>query len=231
MTDVESPGVSVVLVVKNGAATIAKALASVASQEPAPSEILVVDGGSRDDTREIAARFPLVRVIAQEVPGLGNAYNEGIRAAREDLIAFISCDDEWLPGKVAAQTACLSESPALRCVFTHCVHELLDNAVPAPGFRIDLLGRAVPGWIMESLMARRAVFDEVGWFDARLQPAEDTEWFSRALDAGTPMRMLPDICVRKGVHAGNTSVSLNTRANLVEVIRRSLSRKHQAVAR
>jgi glycosyltransferase involved in cell wall biosynthesis len=88
-----------------------RALRSVLAQEPAPLEVLVCDDGSTDATpgrfRSWEARDPRVRYVRVE-PNRGTpapARNAGIAAARGDWLAFLDDDDEWLPGKLAAQLA------------------------------------------------------------------------------------------------------------------------------
>ncbi len=62
-------------------------------------ELIVVDGGSRDGTRDIASRFA-DRTIVQSTPGIGGARNDGVAIARADLIATTDADcrvpTDWL---------------------------------------------------------------------------------------------------------------------------------------
>ncbi len=82
---------------------------SALGQDPAPIEVLVCDDGSADDTperfRAWESRDPRVRYVRVE-PNRGTpspVRNAGARAARGDWVAFLDDDDEWLPGKLAAQ--------------------------------------------------------------------------------------------------------------------------------
>jgi glycosyltransferase involved in cell wall biosynthesis len=221
--------VSVILVVRNGAEYIAEALASVTHSQARPLEILVIDGGSTDGTLDIARRFPLVRIIEQRSTGIAAAYNEGIAAARGELVAFISHDDRWLPGKLDRQLAAMEGDPRLMFTVTHVRHVLDAGATPPHGFRAELLDAPVAGMIMEALVARRSVFDVVGPFDSSFAVSEDTDWFARARDAGVPMAVLPETLVEKRIHGSNTS--LNTPAInllLLRALRGSIERKRQA---
>jgi len=225
----DAPGVSVVLVVRNGEAYIRDALASVTQSRIAPLEILVVDGGSSDRTPAIAAATPLVRVVAQRSTGIANAYNEGIAEARGELIAFISHDDLWTAGKLDIQVAAMQAEPGLLFTVGMVEHFLEPGCVPPEGFRRELLERPYPGLIMETLMARRRAFELVGGFDPSFAVAEDTDWFARAKDAQVPMRVLPQVLVRKRVHG--TNASLNVKAIdhlLLRAMRRSIARKREA---
>lgn len=73
--------VSVVMCVKNGARYLAQAMDSVVAQDYRRVEILLVDGGSTDQTLDIAAGYPLCRSIAQRGDTLPDAYNTGIHEA------------------------------------------------------------------------------------------------------------------------------------------------------
>lgn len=225
------PAVSVILVVRNGEAYIADALESVYASSIQPLEILVVDGASSDRTVEIARAFRSVRVIPQQSSGVTEAYNEGIAAARGELVAFISHDDRWLPGKLDAQVPLMQERPELLFTVAHVRH-VLDGDVPPPGFRVELLDRSVPGLIMETLVARRAAFDVVGPLDPTFGSGSDTDWFARALDAGVPMAVLPETLLEKRIHARCTTLN-NPRINqiILRALRSSIARKRDAAAR
>ncbi len=220
-----APTVSVVLIVRNGETMIGEALASVHRAETKPLEILVIDGHSTDRTAEIAAGFPLVRVIPEAGRGIANAYNQGIAAARGDIVAFISHDDMWTDGKLDKQLSFMRANPEL--LFTvGMVEHFLEGDTPPPGFRTELLDRPHPGYIMETLMARKAVFEVVGLFDPNFAVSEDTDWFARARDVGAPSAMLPETLVRKRVHSTNSSLNeRNINGLLLRALRNSLERK------
>ncbi|WAU82173.1 glycosyltransferase family 2 protein [Streptomyces sp. Qhu-G9] len=103
--------VSVVIPVRDGALTLPAQLRALASQTyTAPWEVLVVDNGSTDSTREVAEKarpdLPGLRIVdAHERPGESYARNRGIAAARGDFIAFCDADDVADPGWLAALAA------------------------------------------------------------------------------------------------------------------------------
>lgn len=104
------PGmVSVLIPTYDRAYTIAACLESVLAQTYRNIEIIVVDDGSTDDTRELIARFgDAVQYIYQPNAGLAAARNTGLAAARGEFIALQDSDDLWLPWKLEAQMAVMA---------------------------------------------------------------------------------------------------------------------------
>lgn len=109
----EGPGVpglvSVLIPTYNRAYIVCSAIESVLAQTYRHIEVIVVDDGSTDDTRERIARFgDAVRYIYQPNAGLAAARNTGLAAARGEFIALQDSDDVWLPWKLEAQIAVMA---------------------------------------------------------------------------------------------------------------------------
>ncbi|MEV0301450.1 glycosyltransferase [Streptomyces prasinus] len=108
--------VSVVVPVRNGAGTLAAQLTALAQQTGAVAyEVLVVDNGSTDATREVAERaraeLPGLRIVdASDRAGESRARNRGIAAAHGDFIAFCDADDVADPGWLAAMAKAAKEA-------------------------------------------------------------------------------------------------------------------------
>jgi glycosyltransferase involved in cell wall biosynthesis len=220
------PSVSVVLAVRNGERYLAAAIASVLEQTYVPHEILVVDGRSHDRTAEIARSFPAVRCLPQSDLGVANAYNLGIAAATGALVAFLSHDDLWTPDKLQVQVAYMEEHPDVHYTTARVRFFLEPGCAVPPGFRPELLEGDHVGCIMETLVARRPVFDVVGTFDPTLATAEDVDWFARAKDVGVPTAVLPQVLLRKRIHDTNLSITTPTNdRNLLHALQRSIARK------
>jgi glycosyltransferase involved in cell wall biosynthesis len=196
--------VTVVMAVRNGERFLKEAFASIFRSTRRPLEILLVDGRSTDRTTEIAADTPLTRVIAQQGQGIADAYNLGIAHAKGDAIAFLSHDDLWADGKLDRQLAVMEADPSLMLTVGMVRHVLIGE--PPPGFRVDLLGRDVPGYIMETLIARREAFALVGGFDTTLVTAEDVDWFARVRQAALNSALLPELLLTKRIHGANASL-------------------------
>ncbi|RYG44292.1 glycosyltransferase [bacterium] len=102
------PRVTVALAVRNGEATLAKALDAVFAQTWTDFDVLVLDDGSTDATAEIASRYPL-RLIRQENTGLGGGRKRLTEEATGEWIAFFDHDDFWTPDKMAVQAPYLDD--------------------------------------------------------------------------------------------------------------------------
>ena len=224
-----TPLASVILVVRNGEQFIASALQSVVDQDYTPKEILVIDGQSTDTTADIARGFLGVRVIPQLGRGIADAYNLGIRCAQGEFVSFISHDDIWSAGKLAQQIQFLREHPRVEYV-TGRVKFFLEPGCPVPyGFRKELLDGDHVGHVMETLVARKAVFEQVGLFDCSLTTAEDVDWFNRARQMGIATAVTPVVVLHKRIHGRNSSLNVSENdANLLRVARHSIARMRRA---
>lgn len=93
---------------------VKEAIESVLAQTYTDYEIIVVDDGSTDNTREVAATLSAkVRYVYQQNQGRSNARNHGIRLARGTYIAFLDSDDLFLPTKLEKQVALMERNPEI----------------------------------------------------------------------------------------------------------------------
>jgi glycosyltransferase involved in cell wall biosynthesis len=105
-----SIGISVVIPAKNRATTLPGCLDSLLAQTYSAAEIIVVDDGSTDSTREVVESYADRGVVYAWLPngkGAQAARNHGVQIARYDWIAFQDSDDVWLPNKLAIQVEAL----------------------------------------------------------------------------------------------------------------------------
>jgi glycosyltransferase involved in cell wall biosynthesis len=99
-----SSSVSVIIPTFNRGAFIGRAIRSALSQCVPGDEVIVIDDGSTDDTRQVVATFgDAVRYHYVPNGGAGRARNLGVELATKDLVAFLDSDDEWFDGKLQMQ--------------------------------------------------------------------------------------------------------------------------------
>ena len=220
------PAVGVVVVVRNAIGTIGPALESVLAQEPAPFDVLVLDGASADGSAEHAASYG-VRVVPQRGLGLGAARNQALDAVEGELVAFCDADDLWTPGSLACRVAHLWAHAGCDAVIGHVVTSALDDdGSPLPARHVTTVGVARPGYTPGALLTRRRVFDFVGRFDEALQIGTDSDWFVRLRESTCRLDVLDDVVLHKRVHNENLSHDVVAyRRELMEVARSYVRRR------
>lgn len=111
--------VSVIIPTYNRALKCKFAVESVLSQTHANVEVLVIDDGSQDNSREILSKLDRqVRYIYQKNQGVTAARNTGLKLANGEYIAFLDSDDTWLPWKLEAEISVLHSFPEAGMVWT-----------------------------------------------------------------------------------------------------------------
>jgi glycosyltransferase involved in cell wall biosynthesis len=205
--------VSVVLPVRNAAATVGRALASIHAQTLAEWELVVVDDGSTDGTADVVRaweqREPRLRVLRRPAEGVVAASNAGLAVARGRFIARMDADDEARPERLAAQADFLAD-PAQAA--TGVVSSLVDyggdrTANAGYALHVDWVNSLVTPEAIAlnrfielplahpSVMFRRDLVERWGGYLAGDFP-EDYELVLRWLDAGVRMAKVPRVLLR-----------------------------------
>ena len=222
----QHPLVSVIIPVYNGGRFLRAALESVFAQTYRPFEVIVVDDGSTDDSGAIAQSFPDVRYIHQANQGVAAARNHGLEAAAGEFFAFLDQDDLWKPEKLKLQVEHLLSSPDLGYTLTQQQFFLEPGATLPAWFRKELLSAVHTGWVLGTLVVRRATFDQVGNFATGYSAANDSDWFFRAKAAGIPMAVVPELLLLKRIHDSNDSGrAKEVLSELLKVVKSSLDRQ------
>lgn len=183
------PGVSVVIPAYNYARFLPVAVESCLKQDYPNFEVVVIDDGSKDNTREVMAKYgPPVRYVYQANAGLSAARNSGIREARFDIVAFLDADDLLLPTHLSDSMAALAKLPPeyalIGCDYApidvdgkplaHTVHTAV---VPGEVHLKDILMRT--RFSPTGAVAKKEVFTQVGGFDTALRSTEDRDMWIR----------------------------------------------------
>lgn len=215
------PRLSVVLPARNAADEIVGQLEALASQRWTQTwEVVVVDNGSEDRTREIAesysARLRLRVVDASTRYGAAFAYNRGVEAAEAPAIAFCDADDEVAAGWVAAMGDALAEHDLVACVSdTSKLNEpwLAETREPQPPGR---LSRApFPPYAPYSgaggLGIRRDVHERLGGFDEAMRELFDLDYCLRAHALGIELRLVPGALMHYRYRSGLRAIFAQAR--------------------
>jgi len=113
------PRISVIIPTYNSAHYICEAIDSVLSQTYKDYEIIVVDDGSKDNTKEVLKEYSeKIVYVYQDNAGVNAARTRGLKEAKGEYIALIDADDKWLPDKLREQVEFMDGSPEINLVFS-----------------------------------------------------------------------------------------------------------------
>jgi glycosyltransferase involved in cell wall biosynthesis len=210
----DRPTISAVIPTHNRSPMLRRALASVMLQTRPPDEIVVVDDGSTDDTRDwVPVEYPTVVYIRQENTGVSAARNRGVAECNSEWIAFLDSDDEWRPNKLERQSEALTANPTYHLCHSNEIW-IRDGRRVNEGKRHAKSG----GWIFQhclplcvispsAAVVRRTLFEELGGFDETLPVCEDYDLWLR-ICARHPVLFLEEpLTVKYGGHADQLSHS------------------------
>jgi glycosyltransferase involved in cell wall biosynthesis len=182
-----TPRVSVVIPAFNHGRYVGEAVRSALDQSYPDLEVIVIDDGSTDDTREAIRGFgDRVRYFHQENRGLAAARNRGIGESRGDFVAFLDADDLWLPRKLERQLEVFDRHPSVRLVYAGVFHvdcegRVLQEIQPRHrGTTVSqlLLDNVVIGSGTTAVVPRECL-KELGGFDECFSVCEDWELWLR----------------------------------------------------
>ena len=177
--------VSVVIPCYNQARFLGDAIESVLHQTYPHFEVIIVDDGSTDNTLEVAARYPQVRIICQVNQHVSAARNNGAEASSGTYLVFLDSDDRLLPHALAVGVKQIQDHPECAMVFGQHREIAADGSVVATAPPIvvknDHYRRLLKGNFIitpSAAMVRRTVFTALKGF-APVQCAEDYELYLR----------------------------------------------------
>lgn len=230
------PLVSIIMPNYNGSLYLIQALDSIIAQSYKNIEIIVVDDGSTDNSLEIlhqyAAKTLALTVITQNNAGVADARNTGIVNAKGDYIAFLDSDDFWHPEKLTLQVNFLEEKPNYAACYSSFLvwspntdkqYQEPNNMYTTVNVQLNsTLDESFSGWIYHLLLKdvyvwtgtiiiRKEVFDDIGFFSKKLKIGEDHDLWLRIADKyqlaklqfPTALYRTNPISVTKSVHDKN----------------------------
>lgn len=209
------PQASTIIPVYNREDFIGRAIESVLEQTHDDFEIIVVDDGSTDSSREVVEAFDDDRVKSiafDENQGANAARNAGIEAAEGEIVTFLDSDDEYDPSFLETVIEYLSRaSQSVGGVYTSR-RKVRDRKV----VDLDLANQSFihPKSVLHDYQAfgfsnwafRGEVFDEVGLLDESLCGLQDREFMIRYL-AKYEFHGIDEVLVTQHQHAGQMSAN------------------------
>ena len=207
-----SLSVSVVIPSLDQGRFLSTAIDSVLSQDHRPLDLVVMDGGSRDETLDVLRGYgPAVRWVSAPDGGQSAAVNAGWRSSAGDVIAWLNADDAYRPGAIAAAVEAFAADPSLDVVYGDAQYCDEQGRVlrPYPSEPFDyarLVARAVCFLPQPATFLRRRVLASEGGLDESLHYALDLEYWLRLGAAGRRFRHLPVEMAMLRLHPAAKSV-------------------------
>ena len=226
------PCVSVLIPAYNARKYVMNAIQSVCQQSFEDIEIVVIDDGSADGTRDLLQQLAVldsrVQIRSRSNTGYTRALIEGLSLCKAPLIARMDADDESFPQRLEKQFAYLSAHP--ECVVVGSQALLIDDeGRPLYSSRRPLDHEAIDQAHLEGrtgilfhsgTMFRRAAYDRVGGYRTGYEPAEDFDLWLRLAEVGS-IANLPDTLLKYRVH--HNSVCFKRRTEQIAAVRAGLA--------
>lgn len=189
MSQENLPKATVIIPTYNRAKTLERSIKSVLTQTFSDYELIIIDDGSTDNTKELIIDIKDDRIHYIKSPvnrGAANARNIGIRAAKGEYIAFQDSDDEWLPEKLEKQVTALDKTDGeTGMVYTGFFYDFGENGIleyPPKDMPYEIKsGYIYPQMLKRNLigtptmLVRKGCLNKVGMFNTTLKSLEDWE--------------------------------------------------------
>lgn len=200
--------------VYNGERYLRPAVESILAQTFTDWELVAVDDGSRDGSlsilQEYAARDPRVRVVSRPNTGIVGALNDGLAAARGELIARMDADDVAMPERLAKQVAFLDANPGHVMVGSQVMLIDPEGADLCPKRDTEYTHEAIDQahlnhrWplVHPTILVHKSAMDRVGGYRTKYEWLEDLDLFLRLAEVGR-IESLRDVLLRYRLHTGS----------------------------
>lgn len=206
-------------------------LASVADQG-VDLEHIIQDARSDDGTLDWLLKDTRAKVFVEPDNGMYDAVNRGFRRATGDILAYLNCDEQYLPGALAGVGEYFAANPDVEVVFAGAV--IVDaegryvchrHALPPGRLHSQISGNL--SFLTCATFFRRSIIEQRGlFFDPKYRDVGDAEWALRLLDAGVRMGVLRRFTTAFADTGKNMSLGENAQRE-----RRQLAEGAPAVAR
>jgi glycosyltransferase involved in cell wall biosynthesis len=169
-------------------------IASVADQK-VPLEHIVQDAGSDDGTLDWLTKDQRIKAYVERDTGMYDAVNRGLHRATGEFLAYLNCDEQYLPETLPAVREFFVNHPDVDVVFGDFVvvdakgEYLFHRKVQVP-LKFHLWVSHLPAFSCGMFFRRKLVHDEGIYFNPTLRAGGDGDWVLRLLQRGTRMTVL-----------------------------------------
>ena len=218
--------ISVIVPVYNCERYLPQAIETILDQTYEPIEIIVINDGSTDRSEEIAKRFlPRIRYYSHPNKGPGATRNKGAKLANGQFLAFLDSDDLWLPNKLERQMGLFSDHPDLDMVFGYVKQFHSPELAAELKNKTTFASEIMKGFLVGTLLINRKSFFRTGLFETNWKVGEFIDWYLKAMERGLKSHMLPEIVMKRRIHADNMGIrERKHQTDYIRILKASLDR-------
>ncbi|HUU49642.1 MAG TPA: glycosyltransferase [Nitrospinota bacterium] len=207
------PLVSIIMPTYNRRELLSEAIGSVLNQTYENFQLVIVDDGSTDGTKDMIKEYrdPRIKYIFQKNRGVSGARNRGVFESSGEYVSFLDSDDLWKRDKLKIQTDLMNNKNDIFISYT-------DEIWMRKGIRVNPMNKhkKYSGWIFEkclslcivspsSVMMRRELFNDIGLFDESLPVCEDYDMWLRISSQYPVFLIDKKLIIKRGGHPGQLS--------------------------
>ena len=224
-----NPLISVLIPTYNNGKYIKQAIESVYAQNYDNIEIIVVDDGSTDNTKEIVEKYKDIKYFYTKHKGIPFVRNLALEKSHGEYIAFLDSDDYWLPEKLNTQIQYFKNHSECEIVFTKHENFFEEEKIKTDKRAIhEKKQETIENKILPSALIKKRLFEKYGVFDENFQTGEDTELIYRMTKKGVSF----DCCIDKvlymrRLHGNNITLIKNPKylKVIADILRKEILNK------
>jgi glycosyltransferase involved in cell wall biosynthesis len=210
--------ISIITIAYNSASTIEDTIRSVVSQNYTNKEYVIVDGLSKDDTKEIISRYAehIPVFVSEKDKGIYDAMNKGVRLATGDIIGILNSDDFYADENVLSEVASIFEKTGCDGLYADLVYvnrHLSDKVIRTWVAGEYHHGKFLKGWMPPhpTFFVKREFYEKYGTYSLELKSASDYELMLRFIHKHQiKMAYLPRTIIKMRA-GGQSNVTLMNR--------------------
>lgn len=212
--------ISVIMPAYNEERFIAEAIESVLEQTWREFELIVLNDGSEDRTREIAESYARkdsrVRVVSHENMGIAATLDQGFRQSANEWVAMIQGDDLMMPDRLEKQLAFLAAHPELDVAGGLAKHIDSRGRIIARDVSLLLSHEAVREQFARNelicfnsstAIVRKSAVNAVGGYRSQFRVGEDMDMWNRLLENGFKILVQPEYLAQYRIHSGSVCIA------------------------
>ena len=225
----KKPLISVMMPTYNNAKYIKQAIESIYAQNYDNIEIIVVDDGSTDNTKEIVQQYKDIKYFYIEHKGIPFARNLVLEKSKGEYIAILDSDDYWLPEKLNTQMQYFKEHPDCEIVFTKFKNIIDNEKIRNDRITINEKNREEKEKkYLPTALIKKSLFEKYGVFDEDFQTGEDSELMFRFEKNGVNLNhYVATILYIRRLHGNNITLRVRQKYSkyLMKVLRKGILKK------